>query len=140
MNVNPVTSAASNTNNNIPVPTQMLSQQDFLNLLVKQMTSQDPMKPTDSQDLLSQMVQFSTLNANTTMQSNLSQLQTSQQFSMANALLGKQVTLQVNSNTTAQGIVSGVDTSSSTPQIVVNGQSYTLGQVLSVTNPPTTTP
>jgi hypothetical protein len=38
---------------------------------------------------------------------------------------------------TAQGIVSGVDLSSGTPQIIVNGQSYGLNQVLSV-NPATT--
>jgi flagellar basal-body rod modification protein FlgD len=134
-------SAASQTgtDNTIPLPTQMLSQQDFLNLLVAQMTSQDPLNPTNSQDLLSQMTQFSTLNANNTLQADLKQMSTSQQFSTANSLLGKQVMLQVDSSTTAQGIVTGVDTSSSSPQIVVNGQSYTLSQVLSVTNAATTT-
>src|SRR5690348_12047108 len=91
------TAAASPTgtdNNNIPVPTQMLSQQDFLKLLVTQMTSQDPLKPTDSQDLLSQMTQFSTLNANTALQTQLAQMQTLNEFSEAGSLLGKQVTLQ----------------------------------------------
>jgi flagellar basal-body rod modification protein FlgD len=134
-------SAASQTgaDNTIPLPTQMLSQQDFLNLLVAQMTSQDPLNPTNSQDLLSQMTQFSTLNANNTLQADLKQMSTSQQFSTANSLLGKQVMLQLDSSTTAQGIVTGVDTSSSSPQIVVNGQSYTLSQVLSVTNAATTT-
>jgi len=73
------TSAASQTNsgtdNTIPLPTKGLSQNDFLKLLVTQMTSQDPLKPIDNQDMLSQMVQFSTLNANTTMQSALGQMQ-----------------------------------------------------------------
>jgi flagellar basal-body rod modification protein FlgD len=134
-------SAASQTGNNstIPLPTQMLSQQDFLNLLVAQMTSQDPLNPTSSQDLLSQMTQFSTLNTNTTMQSDLTKLTNSQQFSTANTMIGKQVMLQVDDSTTAQGIVSGVDSSSGTPQIVVNGQSYDLSQVLSVTNATPTT-
>jgi len=134
-------SAASQTsgNNTIPLPTQMLSQQDFLNLLVAQMTSQDPLNPTSSQDLLSQMTQFSTLNTNTTMQSDLTKLTNSQQFSTANTMIGKQVMLQVDDSTTAQGIVSGVDSSSGVPQIVVNGQSYDLSQVLSVTNATPTT-
>ena len=131
--------AAQSTSDTIPLPTQMLSQQDFLNLLVAQMTSQDPLNPTSSQDLLSQMTQFSTLNANTTLQSDMTQMNVGQQFSTANSLLGKQVLLQVDSKTTAQGVVTGVDTSTGSPQIVVNGQSYSLSQVLSVTNATTTT-
>ena len=137
---NAAAASSSTTSNSLPVPTQMLSQQDFLKLLVTQMTSQDPLKPTDSQDLLSQMTQFSTLNANTSMQSQLAQMQVLGQFSEAGSLLGKQVTLQLDAKTTATGVVTGVDTSSSVPQIIVNGQSYSLAQVLSVANPTTTTP
>lgn len=144
MNVSSLTNTnpqnTTGNNNTIPVPTQMLSQQDFLNLLVAQMTAQDPLNPTNSQDLLSQMVQFSTLNSNTTMQTDLSQLTNTQQFSIANTLLGKQVTVlsDPTNNTTIQGIVSGVDTSGSTPQITVNGQSFPLALVLSVSNPSST--
>jgi flagellar basal-body rod modification protein FlgD len=140
--VNSVTGSSSqqtSTDGTIPLPTQMLSQQDFLNLLVTQMSSQDPLKPIDNQDMLSQMVQFSTLNANTTMQVALGQMQQTQSLSEATGLLGKQITLQVDSSTTAQGVVTGVDTSTTTPQIVVNGETYTLDQVLSVTNATTTT-
>jgi flagellar basal-body rod modification protein FlgD len=130
--------SGSSTDNTIPLPTQMLSQQDFLNLLVAQMTAQDPLNPMSNQDMLGQMVQFSTLNANTSMQSTLGQLQSTQEFSQASDLLGRQVTLQVDSSNTTQGVVSGVDTSGSLPQIIVNGQSYDLSQVLSVTNAPST--
>jgi flagellar basal-body rod modification protein FlgD len=129
--------STDSTNNTVPLPTQMLSEQDFLNLLVTQMTAQDPLKPMDSQDMLAQMVQFSTLNANTTMQTQLQQMGTQQVFSEASSLLGKQVTLQLDSSTT-QGVVTGVDVSTGAPQIVVNGQSYDLNQVLTVTNAPTT--
>ena len=141
--VNAVANSAtspSSTDGTIPLPTKMLSQKDFLNLLVAQMTSQDPLNPTSSQDLLSQMTQFSTLNANTALQTNLAQMNNNQEFSTANSLLGKQVMLQVDDTTTAQGIVAGVDASSGTPEIVVNGQSYNLSQVISIANPTTTTP
>ena len=132
------TSSQSSTDNNIPLPSaQMLSQQDFLNLLVAQMTAQDPLKPTDSQDLLSQMTQFSTLNANNNLQSQLVNMQLGQQVTSASALLGRQVTIQVDSKTTAQGTVTGIDTSASVPQIIVNGTSYTLDKVISITNPTT---
>ena len=112
---------------------QTLSEQDFLNLLVTQMTSQDPLDPMTNQDLLSQMVQFSTLQGNTTMQTTLAGMQSGQAFSEANSLIGMQVNLQTDANgDTTQGVVSGVDLSSGTPQIIVNGQSYNVGQVLSV--------
>jgi len=141
MDISSITGATNSQNNNSDVTsavTQSLSQQDFLKLLVTQMTSQDPMNPTNSQDLLSQMTEFSTLNANTSMQSQLAAMQSLNQFSEAGNLLGKQITLQVDSNTIANGVVTGLDTSGSAPGIIVNGQTYSLGQVISVTNAPTT--
>jgi flagellar basal-body rod modification protein FlgD len=118
--------------------TQTLSEQDFLNLLVTQMTQQDPLNPETNEDLLSQMVGFSTLASNTTTQTDLGQLSTGQTVSEAKSLIGSQVNLQTDSNgDTTQGVVNGVDLSSGTAQIVVNGQSYSLSQLLSVTPPST---
>jgi len=113
-----------------------LSQADFLKLLVAQMTSQDPLNPTNSQDLLTQTVQLSTLQSNTTLQSTLTQLGGNQALTQASSLLGRQVTVQTSSTTTAQGVVSGVDLSTGTPEIVVNGTSYNLSQVLSISTAP----
>jgi flagellar basal-body rod modification protein FlgD len=141
MDITSVTAAANSQNNSNDITsavTQTLSQQDFLKLLVTQMTSQDPLNPTNSQDLLSQMTEFSTLNANTALQSQMSQMQTLSEYSEAGSLLGKQVSLQLDDTTTAQGVVTGVDTSTDSPQIIVNGQHYSLAQVISVTNPATT--
>ena len=84
------------------------------------------------------MTQLSTLTANTALQTDMTQMNTNQQFSTASSLMGKQVMLQVDDSTTAQGTVAGVDSSSGTPQIVVNGQSYDLSQVISISNPTTT--
>ena len=140
--INNTTAANSLTTNDAitSAATQTLSEQDFLNLLVTQMTQQDPLNPETNEDLLSQMVGFSTLASNTTTQTDMGQLAAGQTFSEATALIGSQVNLQVDANgDTAQGVVSGVDASSGTAQIVVNGQSYSLSQVLSVTPPATTT-
>ena len=132
---NAVAAQATTSTDSFTLPTQTLSQQDFLNLLVTQMTAQDPLNPMTNQDMLTQMVQFSTLQANTNLQSDLTQLQGSQQFLQASALLGRQVNLQVDSSTTTQGIVTGLDVSSGAPRIVVNGVSYDLSQVITVSNP-----
>jgi flagellar basal-body rod modification protein FlgD len=103
--------------------------------LVTQMTAQDPLNPMTNQDMLTQMVQFSTLQANTNLQSNLTAMQVGQEFQAATTLIGRQVSLQGDSGSTIQGVVTGVDVSSGLPQIVVNGVSYSLGQVLSVSSP-----
>jgi len=134
------TNSATPTDAFTSAASQTLSEQDFLNLLVTQMTSQDPMNPMTNQDMLSQMVQFSTLQGNTTMQSTLAGMQSGQAFSEANSMIGQQVNLQVDKSTTAQGVVSGVDLSSGTPQIVVNGQSYDLSQVLTISPAATANP
>ena len=112
-----------------------LSQADFLKLLVAQMTAQDPLNPTNNQDLLSQTVQLSTLQGNTSLQAIMTQLQTSQGLTQADALLGHNVTVQATPTTTAQGVVSSIDVGSGTPMIVVDGVSYGLDKVLSISTP-----
>jgi flagellar basal-body rod modification protein FlgD len=112
-----------------------LTQADFLKLLVAQMTAQDPLNPSNNQDLLSQTVQLSTLQSNTSLQSIMTELQNTQGLSQANSLLGRNVTVQATATTTAQGVVSSIDVASGTPMIVVNGASYSLGQVLSISTP-----
>jgi len=136
--VSGVNSAAQNPTSAVASPSsQTLSQADFLKLLVAQMTSQDPLNPTSSQDLLTQTVQLSTLQSNTSLQTTLTQLQSNQSLTQAGSLLGRQVTLQSGSSTT-QGVVSGVDLSSGTPLIVVNGTAYDLSEVLSISTPTST--
>ncbi len=113
-----------------------LTQQDFLSLLVKQMTSQDPMNPQSNTDFAAQMAQFSALQTSQTTESDIAKLVTSQQATQANSLLGQTVVLQVDKTTTAQGVVSAVDLSAGTPQLVVNGTNYDLSQVITVTPTP----
>ena len=59
-------------------PSKVLSQDDFLKLLVAQMTSQDPINPMSNQDMLTQMVQFSTLQGNNSMQKAVSDMESNQ--------------------------------------------------------------
>ncbi len=51
-----------------------LSGGEFLNLMINQLEHQDPLNPTDSNQLLNQMAQISTLQSNTDMQSSLASL------------------------------------------------------------------
>jgi len=50
----------------------------------------------------------------------------------ANGLVGSNVTVQVDSQNTASGVVSGVVLNSGTPEITINGTNYNLSQVTAV--------
>jgi flagellar basal-body rod modification protein FlgD len=105
-----------------------LTQADFMKLLVTQMTSQDPLNPESDTDFAAQLAQFSSLQEATTMAGSMSTMQ-------ASALIGS--TVEVSSSTNGgqdtTGVVTGVDMSSGSPEIQVNGQLYGLSQILSIT-------
>jgi flagellar basal-body rod modification protein FlgD len=104
---------------------QTLTQKDFLQLLVSQMQNQDPLNPQSDTAMAAQMAQFTSLQQTSAMSSSLAMIQ-------ANSLLGSTVDLQVDLNTMTTGVVDGVVLQNGTPQIAVNGMTYNLGQVVSV--------
>ncbi len=118
-----------------PLPVKTLGQDDFLKLLVTQMTQQDPMNPESNMDFSAQMAQFSTLQATTAMQTNLAQIGAQQQFLQATDLIGKNVVLQNDDQSVTSGVVGAVQIEAGTPKLIVDGQSYDLSQVLTVTPP-----
>jgi flagellar basal-body rod modification protein FlgD len=97
------------------------------------------MKPVDDTQFVAQMAQFSTLQATTSMQQSLAQMNNQQQFLQANALIGRDVALQDSQGALVSGTVGSVLMTSGTPQIVVNGQPYDLSALLSVSEPATGT-
>jgi flagellar basal-body rod modification protein FlgD len=110
-----------------PLATQTLNQADFLKLLVTQMSSQDPLNPQSDTAFAAQLAQFSSLQATQTMGGNLQTIQ-------ATGLIGQTVALTPSGGgNPVSGVVTGVQISSGTPQIVVNGKSYNLNQILLVT-------
>ncbi len=109
----------------VQLPEQTLNQGDFLKLLVTQLSSQDPMNPVSDAEFIGQMAQFSTLQETQTMQESVSGLQ-------ASNLLGQTVQVQNTQGQTDTGVVSSILLQSGSPELIVNGQSYDLGQVLSV--------
>jgi flagellar basal-body rod modification protein FlgD len=114
------------------LPQQTLTQDDFLKLLIAQMTSQDPMNPMSNEDFMAQMAQFSTLEQTRALGQEISQMRTDQQILQANALIGQTVELRIDDTHTGSGIVSAVQINDGTPKIVVDGTAYDLSQVLSI--------
>ena len=138
-NVSATSSSAAATDPIALVPStgkQTLSQNDFLNLLVAQMKSQDPMNPQSDTQMAAQMAQFTSLQQSGTISANIATMLTQQKILQANSMLGGTVTVQVDAKTTESGVVQAVQLSGVVPQIVINNKSYDLSQVLMLSPTP----
>jgi flagellar basal-body rod modification protein FlgD len=127
--------SASATTSTTANPNSTLTQANFLQLLVTQMTSQDPLNPESDTDFAAQLAQFSSLQESTAMAGSMS-------ASQATGLIGATVSVSSATNSTqgTTGVVTGVDLSSGSPEIEVNGQSYGLSQIQSISPTQATTP
>jgi flagellar basal-body rod modification protein FlgD len=129
----------TDTTTTTPLPQQTLGQDDFLKLLVAQMSAQDPLNPVSNSDFIAQMAQFSTLQQTTTMQTDLASMASQQGIVQANNLIGRNVSVTNADGSMANGTVSAVQITNGTPQIVVNGVAYDLSAVSAIA-PPTQQP
>jgi flagellar basal-body rod modification protein FlgD len=115
-----------------PTGSQTLNQADFLNLLVTQMSSQDPLNPESDTDFAAQLAQFSSLQETQAMTSNLQTIQ-------ATGLIGQTVSATPSTGgSSITGVVTSVQIASGTPSIMINGQSYNLSQITGVAPTPIT--
>ena len=121
------------------LPLKTLGQEDFLKLLVAQMTTQDPLNPKADTDFAAQMAQYTALEQTKTMEQDIAGLRAQQSLLQASALLGNTVQIQTGIDTTITGVVSAVNIEEGMPFIVVNGEEYDLSQLLSIM-PSATTP
>jgi flagellar basal-body rod modification protein FlgD len=107
-----------------------LGKDDFLKLLITQLSHQDPTQPLQDREFVAQMAQFSTLEQMTNMTGELSKVLGLLARSQAVNLLGKTVELAVGEGRTS-GVVEAIS-GSEYPQVLVGGQYYDVSQVLSV--------
>ncbi|MDX2202962.1 MAG: flagellar hook assembly protein FlgD [Hyphomicrobiaceae bacterium] len=104
----------------------------FLNLLLAQLKNQDPTKPMDSTEYMSQLASFSNVEQSIKTNSKLDSLLTSQSLSQAENLIGKTLT---NSDGTVSGKVVSVNVASDASVATLdNGQTLTLGTGITVSS------
>ncbi|WP_421247508.1 flagellar hook assembly protein FlgD [Aeromonas jandaei] len=97
--VNGISRTTSQTTGTTTAPKKELDQAAFLTLLTKQLAYQDPFKPVDNAQMLSQMTSMSTsegISSLSAQMSNLNTLMTSSQALQASALVGQNVLLPSN--------------------------------------------
>jgi flagellar basal-body rod modification protein FlgD len=107
------------------VPAQKLGQDEFIKILVAQLTSQDPLNPQKDTEFIGQMAQFSALESTKAMQTEIQTLR-------ANSLIGQTVEVKVDRADNVMGEVTGVDSAKGEPKIIINGVSYPVTDVIHV--------
>jgi len=122
----------SDTETESRVPTKTLSQEDFLKILVTQITSQNPLQPNADLSSITQMAQFTALEQVRQMQEMMQSLGDAQQRMQAAALLGRSVAFESDELGRVEGVVEAVAFGEDGPQLLVNGQLYPLKQVSSL--------
>jgi flagellar basal-body rod modification protein FlgD len=111
-------------------PQQNLGKDDFLKILITQLSYQDPTAPMEDKAFIAQMAQFSTLDQMTSMANDFSRLSSILSGNEATSALGKSVEL-VTGEQVVQGTVRAV-TRGANPEILVNGTYYLWEQVTKV--------
>ena len=107
--------------------TQSLGKDDFLKILITQLSHQDPTAPMQDKEFIAQMAQFSSLEQMTGMAKDFAKLTSMIRSSEANTALGKNVEL-LEGDQLIQGMVKAV-TRGEIPQVLVNGVYYNWEQV-----------
>ncbi|MCL2411264.1 MAG: flagellar hook assembly protein FlgD [Treponema sp.] len=110
------------SNNPVRQPQQSLGRDDFLKLLITQLSYQDPTAPMEDKQFIAQMAQFSTLEQMTSMAQEFSLLTSLLIGNEASSALGKNVEI-IEGERVIQGMVSAV-TRGETPQVLVNGSFF----------------
>lgn len=107
-----------------------LGKDDFLKLLITQLSNQDPTNPMENTEFISQMAQFSSLEQMTNMSTSFSKMASFINSSEAASTLGKTVELNVG-DASVTGIVEGA-TRGENPQVLVNGMYYSMDKIAAI--------
>ena len=131
----------SSTTSTTGSASQSLTQQDFLQLMVAQFQAQDPLADdsgsgggsgSGAADYVNQLMSMTNL---TTMQTMSAQ----QGLILAQSLPGQTVTVTTPENTTDSGVVTGTTVTTGGVNVTINGVSYPITEITSVTPAPAAT-
>jgi flagellar basal-body rod modification protein FlgD len=130
-------SSAEEQSNNAPTgPTDKVNQDEFLQLLVKQMTNQDPLNPTDNREFMSQLAQLQSLEEQVQTNELLTSMLAGNKVASAASMIGTQVTGRTAGGVEQSGVVSSIRVKGEVAYLkLVDGGQIPLENVEEVTPP-----
>ena len=114
MQANPITSVADTPTTTTTTTAQAandafgLSFDSLLKIILTQLTYQDPLKPMDNFQFVSQLAQFSQIQQGQVVADRMQQLVSAQSAIQATSLLGKVVDIDGGNNQTVSGTVTAI--------------------------------
>jgi flagellar basal-body rod modification protein FlgD len=115
MAIGPVSAASPATTS----PASNLGLQDFLKILLTQLSYQDPLKPMDNQEFMAQIAQFTSLEQTQQLNDKLDQLITNQAALQSVGLIGRKVDIQTSTGQVT-GTVASLSLHGESPLISVS--------------------
>jgi flagellar basal-body rod modification protein FlgD len=115
-----------------------MGMEDFMKILLTQLTYQDPLKPMDNQEFMAQMAQFTALEQSQQVNDKMSVLVANQAALQSIGLIGRTVDFTTTQGGTLSGTVSALSLSGESPSITVTTSSgatvtgVSLGQITAV--------
>ena len=113
-------------------PGGALGKDEFLNLLVAQLSHQDPLNPMDSTESIAQLAQFSALEQ---MQNVADQVEKQRHASsMLDAMLldGQHVAIELQNGTTAEGLIESASWMNSELNLSIGGQNIPFSKIANI--------
>ena len=110
--------ALASTSNSPAMQASALGLQDFMKILLTQLTYQDPLKPLDNQEFMAQMAQFTTLEQSQRLNDKLQQLVENQAALQSVGLIGRTIEF-TSEGTSRSGTVSSLSLQGSAPVLGV---------------------
>lgn len=113
-----------------------LGKQDFLKLLIAQLRNQDPLKPMEDREFITQLAQFHAVEALENLSKLVEVFRRDQQITEATLLIGKYVEAEGTDGSKVKGPVSEVRMVDGYPKLVIGDAVIDFGSVLSVGGAP----
>ncbi len=142
MNIAPLASESSSLNStgstgesSFPTPKQTLGADDFMKILMTQLTAQDPMNPMKDTEFIAQMANFSSLEQMRTLSQSFTTYSNDQKMAAAPSYLGCEVTVKDAANGDITGIVDAITLKDGAPALVINGKTYETHLITDIRRP-----
>lgn len=113
-------------------PSGSMGEDTFLKLLMAQMTHQDPLQPTDSAQMLTQLAQFANVEGINKLNKQTTALNLGQDFAGSVAMIGKSVTWLDEEGEVHSGVVDAVKPSPTGALLVIDNEEVPSGAVQKV--------
>jgi flagellar basal-body rod modification protein FlgD len=126
------TTSSSTSNSTATNSMQSLTVEDFTKMLVTEMQNQDPTQPMTNTDLMNQVSQIQSIEANQQLTSTLQAVALGQSIASAGNLIGRNVSGLDAKGNKVSGTVSSVSISNGSAMLNIGSSSLSLNEVTQI--------